>query len=435
MRAWPGMHQQAAMQAKAQAEAQVRQQQTREQNFLRSRTTSRSHPEASNAHAEQSISRLLDRMRHSSVSSTRNEEGDDPNDQYANHSRMKKEEEDMDEDERLLASEEGKKLSSKERRQLRNKVSARAFRSRRKGIYLRMMFKLQKLTIHAEYISQLEGELAAKATEADDLRVRNERLIADNKHLTDFAKMLLSTHHFSSFMQELSSSGGQLPGVSQQEAPEQHQPTQLQAPPQKDVNPTQYQNNMHVGLAMIPEDPYELSAAESTNHNWAIGNVTGFDQQVYAVTSIPDEPIIDTDSLRGKSTIEPLSSFGSTKDEVPEIESIPKLLTENPPTASEPTVAEEDIDFDESDPAFALYSDQPFTMKPTVSVQPEVDPEDRIFGDIVLEKAFGRLELVVFGHGIEDGEQLDAATIEKFDRIRLRMEDLGANIDAVTGRS
>jgi hypothetical protein len=47
--------------------------------------------------------------------------------------RMRKEEEDMDEDERLLASEEGKKLSSKERRQLRNKVSARAFRSRRKG--------------------------------------------------------------------------------------------------------------------------------------------------------------------------------------------------------------------------------------------------------------------------------------------------------------
>ena len=33
----------------------------------------------------------------------------------------------------FLASEEGKKLSSKERRQLRNKVSARAFRSRRKG--------------------------------------------------------------------------------------------------------------------------------------------------------------------------------------------------------------------------------------------------------------------------------------------------------------
>ncbi len=47
--------------------------------------------------------------------------------------RMRKEEEDMDEDERLLASEEGKKLRSPERRQIRNPVSARAFRSRRKG--------------------------------------------------------------------------------------------------------------------------------------------------------------------------------------------------------------------------------------------------------------------------------------------------------------
>ena len=45
-----------------------------------------------------------------------------------------KDEKDMDADERLLASEEGKNLSSKERRQLRNKVSARAFRSRRKGM-------------------------------------------------------------------------------------------------------------------------------------------------------------------------------------------------------------------------------------------------------------------------------------------------------------
>ena len=49
--------------------------------------------------------------------------------------KAKKDEQEMDEDERLLASEEGKKLSSKERRQLRNKVSARAFRSRRKGIF------------------------------------------------------------------------------------------------------------------------------------------------------------------------------------------------------------------------------------------------------------------------------------------------------------
>jgi chemotaxis protein histidine kinase CheA len=45
----------------------------------------------------------------------------------------KEEEDDMDPDAKLLNSEEGKKLPAMKRRQLRNKVSARAFRSRRKG--------------------------------------------------------------------------------------------------------------------------------------------------------------------------------------------------------------------------------------------------------------------------------------------------------------
>lgn len=46
--------------------------------------------------------------------------------------RRRKNFDDMDEDERLLASEEAKKLTSRERRQLRNRVSARHFRLRRK---------------------------------------------------------------------------------------------------------------------------------------------------------------------------------------------------------------------------------------------------------------------------------------------------------------
>ena len=134
MRAWPGMHQQAAMQAKAQAEAQAqRQQQIRQQSVPRSRAPSHTHQENPDPHVEESIARLLDRMRHSSVSSSRNGDNDGSDGHYTHGPRIKKDEEDMDEDERLLASEEGKKLSSKERRQLRNKVSARAFRSRRKG--------------------------------------------------------------------------------------------------------------------------------------------------------------------------------------------------------------------------------------------------------------------------------------------------------------
>ncbi|KAK9465546.1 hypothetical protein V1512DRAFT_265726 [Lipomyces arxii] len=74
----------------------------------------------------------------------------------------------VDDDERLLASEEGKKLSSKERRQLRNKVSARNFRLRRK-----------------EYISHLEDLIAKKSDEADSLKSDNERLVMENKRLAD----------------------------------------------------------------------------------------------------------------------------------------------------------------------------------------------------------------------------------------------------------
>jgi hypothetical protein len=107
-RMYPGMHTQQAAQAKAQ-QAQK------------------------DPHVEESISRLLHQMRQNSVASAGDDDAPTPTANLPNIARLKKEEDEMDEDERLLASEEGKKLSSKERRQLRNKVSARAFRSRRKG--------------------------------------------------------------------------------------------------------------------------------------------------------------------------------------------------------------------------------------------------------------------------------------------------------------
>lgn len=140
-RAWPGMHQQQAAMAKAQAQEQQQQRQQAvppQQTGLGSRRPSQrsstSAPPAKDPIVEERISRLLNQMRHNSVASS-NDETPTPNatGSLPHLARAKKDEEDMDEDERLLASEEGKKLSSKERRQLRNKVSARAFRSRRKG--------------------------------------------------------------------------------------------------------------------------------------------------------------------------------------------------------------------------------------------------------------------------------------------------------------
>lgn len=48
-----------------------------------------------------------------------------------------------------------------------------------------------------EYIGQLEGELHAKSVEADELRVQNETLAAENARLTDLTRALLSSTHFS----------------------------------------------------------------------------------------------------------------------------------------------------------------------------------------------------------------------------------------------
>ena len=130
-RLWPGMHQQQAMAKAQQSQRQQRMMPQQRQGSVASQPAKKSRP-STDPLVEEKIAQLLNSMRQKS-----DVPGDDEDADGSNHNssgqRSRKGEEDMDEDERLLASEEGKKLSSKERRQLRNKVSARAFRSRRKG--------------------------------------------------------------------------------------------------------------------------------------------------------------------------------------------------------------------------------------------------------------------------------------------------------------
>jgi hypothetical protein len=161
VRVWPGMHQKNAL-AKKQAQAQYHQQRQQSADMahrqaqVAAQQSAAHHPgrpqqaqvgrklssPLSDARTEETIARVVAQIRADSQSAT-SAMGDGRNDLLPHIIRAKKDEEDMDEDERLLASEAGKKLTSKERRQLRNKVSARAFRSRRKG----------KLTHHDSMIS------------------------------------------------------------------------------------------------------------------------------------------------------------------------------------------------------------------------------------------------------------------------------------------
>jgi len=331
-RLWPGMHQQQAALAKAQAQ-QKQQQQIIQQQRQNAMVGQQKQPQRARGSTvtdpivEEKISQLLNSMRHSSVGS---DETSNNGNNMSHVQRARKDEEDMDEDERLLASEEGKKLSSKERRQLRNKVSARAFRSRRK-----------------EYIGQLEGEIAVKVNENTDLRNQNRALMEENTRLSDLTRMLLSSPSFSGFLDTLASN----PAAAQTAQAVQQQPQQVeqQQPQQrvrKDINPyaaqQQQMQQQHIGMTMIPEQTMDFSMLD-------LNGTYSYQPQVFSVLSLP-ETILDSETLSGKSSSFTPSISDAEKVELPKIERMP---VSEPEKAELSVVVDEEFD---ADPAFALYS-------------------------------------------------------------------------------
>ncbi|KAL4977009.1 hypothetical protein BDW66DRAFT_44038 [Aspergillus desertorum] len=260
-RMYPGMHQQAAMAKAAQQQRQnelLRQQQQQQQQ------PQIHHPRAPNASVDERISRLLQQMKSASVTPSESS----PSPSAAPLTRTKKDEQDMDEDERLLASEEGKKLSSKERRQLRNKVSARAFRSRRK-----------------EYIGQLENEVAQKTNEAHELRQQNRALCDENARLTDLVRQLLSSPSFSHYLDEQPNVNG-LPStqVPLPHLPQQSQHSTIPQSALQQLNPVKeptsnhgqqgfqmQQQNSQMGMMMVPGQGIDVSTMNMTNGGWNSG--------------------------------------------------------------------------------------------------------------------------------------------------------------------
>ncbi|KAF2769388.1 hypothetical protein EJ03DRAFT_95864 [Teratosphaeria nubilosa] len=311
-RLWPGMHSQQAQQAamrKAQQTQAMQQRQMKLQaqhaqyrqlaqptasSQQQQQVNSKRSSHAAEPHVEERISRLLQQMRQNSAASAGDDAGSPSGNMLPHIARMKKDEEEMDEDERLLNSEEGKKLSSKERRQLRNKVSARAFRSRRK-----------------EYIGQLEGEVALKVQEANNLRQENNALMHENDRYRNLIETLLRHPAFTPFINDISNDPAVL-GMPQPQSqmhapPPQQQPSsqptpqpQQPQPQQPDMKPdflnfdaSQLQvpnqqsqsEQQQIGLAMVPEE------------NFSKLNLGGFQSRMdfnsyntvnaYAVTSVP----------------------------------------------------------------------------------------------------------------------------------------------------
>lgn len=379
-RLWPGAHSQAAAVAKAQAQQRQMMQQSQSQK-ARGKA-----PQASDPIVEQKITQLLNNMRAKPASAddgSQNGSGSMP--------RSKKAEEDMDEDERLLASEEGKKLSSKERRQLRNKVSARAFRSRRK-----------------EYISQLESERDNKDEEVTVLRQNNRALMEENKRLSDLTRMLLSSPSFSNFLDHLSTNSAAIP----QPAPVkvEAQPEEQQVP--KDVNPYGgSQSQQQIGMAMIPEQTVDYSMLALDGYN--------FQPQVFVVDT-PEMPTpIDAGILSGKTSNFVESFTDDEKVDVPVIERPVEVEAVEP-------VAPVDDKF-ESDPEFALFHAQSPVSAPESTVSQDFSQLD-IFGGIDTEKALSRFELV----DATEEEESAVYAMARVQRISASAESVLARLELLT---
>ncbi|KAF2442694.1 hypothetical protein P171DRAFT_486680 [Karstenula rhodostoma CBS 690.94] len=384
VRVWPGMHQQQAQQ-QALAKAQAQAQQQRAQQLVQQRQQSRqqhtrnaSSSPLSDARTEETIARVVNQIRQQSQNNAL-AGANGQSDLLPHIMRAKKDEDDMDEDERLLASDEGKKLSSKERRQLRNKVSARAFRSRRK-----------------EYIGQLEGEVAVKTNECNELRTQNRALLEENARSRAFIERLLRHQAFTPFLEELSRDEGleakpTMPTLSGSTTPT---PT----PVRKDASAYQNQqfgamSRPQVGMTLIPETPLDMSMLNLNPTSWAMNNGSSsfnYQQpQVFAVTELPAGPTnpLDVDVLSGKG----YSSIFAAEDDASNEQvkaDYPVVERAMPSEKSSPVEADEDEDAE-----FDLYNSAPVST--SAAAAPTIEDHESLFGDVNSEKAFAHFQLQI----------------------------------------
>ncbi|KAF1954786.1 hypothetical protein CC80DRAFT_517376 [Byssothecium circinans] len=420
VRVWPGMHQQQAALARAQAQAQqqrqqqlVQQRQQQAAQQSRQQHSRKSSSPLSDAQTEETIARVVNQIRQQSQNSALAAAESQQN-VLPHVIRAKKDEDEMDEDERLLASEQGKKLSSKERRQLRNKVSARAFRSRRK-----------------EYIGQLEGEVAIKVQEANELRTQNLALMEENARSRAFIERLLRHQAFTPFLEELSRDEAVQPKPvmsTMSSASTTPTPTPVRKEPSMYANqqfngmPSQPETR-HIGMALIPETPLDMSMLNINGNSWGMNNNSSFtyqQPQVFAVLELPEGPVnpIDTDALSGKG----YSSIFSIEDSADEVK--PDFPVIERPVESSPAV---EVDEEEQDPEFDLYysSPAPSSSSSTVAAAP-LENHDNLFGDASPEKVFAHFELFI------SDEAADERLMARFERQCARMNTVYERIAALT---
>lgn len=289
-----------------------------------------------------------------------------------------------------------------------------------------------------EYIGQLEGEVAVKTTEANELRMQNRALLEENTRLTDLTRLLLSSPHFSDFLNDLSANGLPAQLQSSQQTPrQQQQPQQPQQVPHIPVSqaavpsnihnetnprmggqefPAQQQQNFQVGMVMVPDQRMDMYAS-----GWNSGIDMNYNPSVFAVLEVPEGPALDAEMLSGKSSIsvEAPSDLSSSKTEVPQLDRPPVVEETVSEVSTEPT-SDSTIDIDESDPSLALFLDDALVSSTT--------PSEIRFGGIVLEKP-SRYLIVVEG---DESTDATAASVRTFERLCTSMDAAFERVSLLT---
>ena len=265
--------------------------------------------------------------------------------------------------------------------------------------------------------------------------------MAENTRLSDLTRMLLSSPAFSTFLSDLSGNGVALPSSSSLVS----QPSTVMAGPtpttRKDVNPHQVikreaenrQEVAQIGMTLVPETNIDYGALESASNPWVEGAMDFglYDAQVFAITELPQGPAVDRITpaiLSGKSTYSATSFVddddNEPKHELPSVERRP--IPGKTESVQQVERGREDIEFDESDPAFTLFAN---CSSPTASTTTNV--ELPLFGNIDSDKAFSRLELVIDQHEDYGLGEVSIATMHSFERLCSRLEAASNRIDAL----
>lgn len=257
--------------------------------------------------------------------------------------------------------------------------------------------------------------------------MQNRALLEENARLTDLTRMLLSSPHFSNFLNDLTVNG--LP--PQLQAPQQPaQPTMPQASlpastPQDSTShrsgqdfPTVQPQNFQVGMVMVPDHAMDL-----TPSGWNTGIDMNFTTTpIFAVLEVPEGPAIDTDLLSGKSSnsVEFLSSE-SAKEEPLTLDRPPVVDSSVAPSRA--GVPDPHVEVDEHDPSLALFLDDvPVTAKPT---------RDNLWNPldtIEPRKSNAYYELVVE----DDSAQISGTALRSFERLCSSMEAAFQRVSIMT---